>query len=83
MIPEEKRISTMTAKISGWQKEVAQLQGEQKQIDNQFEAIGCTSEEAEELIVEENRKIKKLTKKLNNGLDKLEEEYDWQSSGDE
>ena len=77
MKPEDK-IKDMLRKVASRKTEIAQLQGEEKQIEKQMKGVGCSSIEEVELEIEkEESRIENLEKEITAGISELEENYDW------
>lgn len=74
----EQKIKGMIKKVSTRKTELAELNGEKKQLLKQLEDEGCKSTAgAEKEIKKEERKIVKLDKQLVQVVEKLEADYEW------
>lgn len=75
----EQKIKQMIKKVAARKTELAELNGEKKQLLKQLEDEGCKSTAgAEKEIKKEERKIAKLEKELTGAVEKLETDYEWE-----
>lgn len=78
MSQEERKIKNMLKKLQERKTELAELNGEKKQLMKQLESEGCaTLEDIETEIEKEKEKVEKLEQQIQVGLESLEDDYDW------
>ncbi len=74
----EKKIKAMLKKVQDRKTELAELNGEKKQLLKQLQDEGCKSiADAEKQIKKEERNVTRLEKELEVNLKALESDYDW------
>ena len=74
----ENKIKNMIAKVSKRKTELAELRGEKVQILKRMEEEDCpTIEDLDEEIKLEEELVKKLGSKIEELIEKLEDDFDW------